>query len=74
MLDRLFGLPFAASLFLGNIVSIVLLNWVVPWLSHRFAWWLSPVPADDRRTLATGAAIVIAFYLVMLFVFSRFPL
>ena len=74
ILGKKLGLPFWLVLFLGNIVSIVLLNWVVPWLSHRFAWWLSPVPADDRRTLATGAAIVIAFYLVMLFVFSRFPL
>jgi uncharacterized protein len=34
------GVPFAAALFIGNVVSILLLNYLVPWTSGRFGWWL----------------------------------
>jgi hypothetical protein len=36
------GLPFWLALFIGNIVSVLLLNWLVPWVSRGFGWWLAP--------------------------------
>jgi uncharacterized protein len=47
------ALPFAIALFIGNIASVLLLTYLVPWVSERFAWWLQPVgeptPDRDRR-------------------------
>ena len=53
------GLPFAIALLIGNIVSVVLLSYLVPWMAERFAWWLRPAgPASasdrDRRSGARG--------------------
>lgn len=62
------NLPFALALFLGNVVSIVLLNWLVPWISGRFHWWLEP-GGPPARTNAVGAAIVLAAYAVLVVVF-----
>jgi antibiotic biosynthesis monooxygenase (ABM) superfamily enzyme len=41
-LVKLFGLPFPAALFIGNVVSIALLNYLVPWTSRIFSSWLHP--------------------------------
>jgi antibiotic biosynthesis monooxygenase (ABM) superfamily enzyme len=66
------GLPFFLALFIAKIIGIVLLSYVVPWVSDRLAWWLTPViPA--RRTDLTGAALMVAMYALCLVVFSRFP-
>jgi len=66
------GLPFFLALFIANIVGILLLSYIVPWVSDRFGWWLTPViPA--RRTDLTGAALMVAMYALCLVVFSRFP-
>jgi len=62
------GLPFAAALFIGNVVSIVLLNYLVPWIGRRFAWWLQP--AVPRATLA-GTALLLALYAAMVAAFLR---
>jgi hypothetical protein len=42
------ALPFAIALFIGNIVSVLLLNYLVPWTSNRFSWWLQPRGAEPR--------------------------
>ena len=34
------GLPFATALFIGNVFSVISLNYLVPWTSTCFAWWL----------------------------------
>jgi len=66
------GLPFFLALFIANIIGILLLSHIVPWGSHRLAWWLTPViPA--RRTDLMGAALMVAMYALCLVVFSRFP-
>ena len=36
------ALPFWAALFIGNVVSIMLMNWLVPWTSQALDWWLRP--------------------------------
>jgi antibiotic biosynthesis monooxygenase (ABM) superfamily enzyme len=65
------GLPFWAALFIGNIASVVLLNWLVPWASQMLGWWLNPRRRGRMRVDVGGAALVISVYGVILFVFSR---
>ena len=65
-------LPFWLALFIGNVVSVVLLNWLVPLASRGFGWWLSPVrDGTGRRISLAGAALVIILYAVCLFLFSK---
>lgn len=66
-------LSFAVSLFIGNIVSVGLTGFLVPWVAKRFDWWLQP--AASRNALAVhllGAGIILALYAAMVFVFWRF--
>jgi antibiotic biosynthesis monooxygenase (ABM) superfamily enzyme len=59
--------PFAAALFIGNIVSIVLLNYLVPWARRRLTCWLQPSgPVPDR----TGTALVVILYGAMVAAFT----
>ena len=62
-------LPFWAALFVGNIVSVALLSWLVPWSSRALDWWLKPRQGDRKRADTAGAALVIAMYAVSLFLF-----
>ena len=68
-----FGMPFWASLFVGNVVGVLLLTYVVPWVSARFAWWLKPVGEETTRQTMTGIAVLIVLYALLLLIFSRFP-
>jgi uncharacterized protein len=63
-------MPFWLALFVGNVVSILLLNMLVPWTSNRFAWWLSPSGTETARITWTGIGILALLYLGWLFVFS----
>jgi antibiotic biosynthesis monooxygenase (ABM) superfamily enzyme len=65
------GVPFFLALFIGNAVSTVALNWLVPWVSRRFAWWLSPPRDPGGRISIAGAVVVIALYGATLLVFSQ---
>jgi antibiotic biosynthesis monooxygenase (ABM) superfamily enzyme len=60
------GLPFAIALLLGNIASVVLLNWLVPWTSARFTWWLSPRAVGRRTSIDAAGAGLIAMALIVL--------
>jgi antibiotic biosynthesis monooxygenase (ABM) superfamily enzyme len=66
------GLPFWLALFIGNVVSVVLLNWLVPWVSQGFGWWLAPARQAGWRTNLVGAGLVSVLYGAWLFLFSRF--
>jgi len=65
------GLPFAVALFIGNVVSVVLLNYLVPWTSTRFAWWLQPGGPHRRSIEISGTVVVVALYALMVLVFWR---
>jgi antibiotic biosynthesis monooxygenase (ABM) superfamily enzyme len=65
------GLPFATALFVGNAVSVLLLNFLVPWTSDRFAWWLRPAKGKKGLIEIAGAALVIALWAAMVVAFSR---
>lgn len=71
LLDRELHLPFAISLFVGNIVSVFLTGFLVPWIAGRFGWWLRPAPGREARINLLGAAFISAVYVAMVFVFLR---
>jgi len=62
------GLSFPVALLIGNVVSVLLLNYLVPWTSLRFAWWLRPV---ERYQEFAGTALIVALFGLMLLGFSR---
>jgi antibiotic biosynthesis monooxygenase (ABM) superfamily enzyme len=70
LIDRL-KMPFWFALFIGNAVGIMLLNWLVPWTSNRFAWWLNATGAKTANITLRGAAVVVVLYAALLFLFSR---
>jgi antibiotic biosynthesis monooxygenase (ABM) superfamily enzyme len=65
------GLPFWLALFIGNVVSVLLLNWLVPWASRGFGWWLAPTENPHTERDLAGAALVVVAYGVCLFFFSQ---
>jgi antibiotic biosynthesis monooxygenase (ABM) superfamily enzyme len=65
------ALPFAISLFLGNIVSVGLTGFLVPWVANRFGWWLHPKGPQLLRIHLLGAAIILALYAAMVVAFWR---
>jgi uncharacterized protein len=66
------NLPFAAALFIGNVASVISLNYLVPWISSRFAWWLQPADKDRRTTDIAGAALLMALYVALVAAFWLF--
>ena len=52
------GIPFPVALFVGNVVSIALLNYLVPWTSQRLRWWLHPSGRAAGRAGINGTALV----------------
>jgi antibiotic biosynthesis monooxygenase (ABM) superfamily enzyme len=65
------GLPFWFALFIGNIVSVLLLSWLVPAVSRSFSWWLAPARGAGGSTSLAGAALILMLYAVWLFLFSQ---
>jgi len=73
LLGEKLGMSFAVSLFIGNIVSVALTGVLVPWVAGHFGWWLNPAAAKDAlKTHMLGAAVILALYAAMVFVFWRF--
>jgi hypothetical protein len=67
-------LPFAVNLFIGNIFSVALTGFLVPWTAnHPLAWWLRPKnPKQAMGVHLLGAAIVCAIYAGSVWAFARF--
>jgi uncharacterized protein len=65
------GLPFWLALFIGNVVSVLLLNWLVPWTSRGFGWWLAPARDPRGRIGIAGGLLIIVLYALSLLVFSQ---
>jgi uncharacterized protein len=71
-LDKSLHMAFAIALFVGNIVSVGLTGFLVPWAANRiFGWWLRPAGRHALRTHLLGAGIILALYAVMVVVFWR---
>ena len=69
LLSNWMGLPFAIALFAGNVVSIIILNYLVPWTSTRFSWWLEPAHAHRTKIDIVGMALVSALCLLLVVAF-----
>ena len=65
------GLPFAIALFIGNVVSVLLLTYLIPWTSDRFSWWLQPAGGKRMRIDVAGAALVVVCYGLLVLAFWR---
>ena len=70
LLGRL-RLPFAIALFIGNVVSVVLLSYLVPWIGDRLSWWLQPVGRNQWRIEISGTLLLIGLYALMMLAFWR---
>jgi uncharacterized protein len=66
------GMPFWLALFIGNVVSVTLLNWLVPWSARRFGWWITPQGASVTRINIIGAGAVVGLYIVCLLAFALY--
>lgn len=71
LLQARLGLPFAIALLLGNIAGIVLLNWLVPWASKRFTWWLVPRAGSARIVDAAGASLIAMVLMILAILFWK---
>jgi antibiotic biosynthesis monooxygenase (ABM) superfamily enzyme len=70
LLSKVFGMPFWLSLFVGNVVSVILLNYLVPWTSQRFAWWLRAPNLIANPINLGGTAAMLGMYAISLTVFA----
>lgn len=71
LLTDQFDMSFAVALFVGNIVSVALTGFLVPWTADRLGWWLHPTKKVMRANLL-GTALIAALYAVMVVIFWRF--
>jgi uncharacterized protein len=63
-------LPFPVALFISNVASIIILNYLVPWTSKHFTWWLQPKGKDIRQTDVKGYLLFAAACAVLVTVFT----
>jgi uncharacterized protein len=70
LLSARLGLNFATALFIGNVASVILLNWLVPWTTGRFLWWLNPKPGQEWRLTLLGSGVIGVLLAVMILLFS----
>jgi antibiotic biosynthesis monooxygenase (ABM) superfamily enzyme len=68
LLERVWHLPFAVNLFIGNIFSVSLTGVLVPMVAGWLGWWLGP-KKDVVKTNLLGAAMIAALYAASIFVF-----
>jgi antibiotic biosynthesis monooxygenase (ABM) superfamily enzyme len=64
-------LPFAVALFIGNVASVLLLNYLVPWTSQRFGWWLEPSGKRAKHITLAGTVLLVVLYTAMVLVFWK---
>ncbi len=64
------GLPFAASLFVSNVVSVAILTWLLmPVVVRAFDFWLSPPSPRRAQFEVLGLLAVLAGYAVAVLIF-----
>jgi antibiotic biosynthesis monooxygenase (ABM) superfamily enzyme len=71
-LQNKFNLNFAVNLFVGNIFSVGMTGFLVPWAANRLTWWLQPAPGSEWHMSVLGAALIMVLYAAMVLVFWRF--
>jgi antibiotic biosynthesis monooxygenase (ABM) superfamily enzyme len=59
----------AIALLIGNIFSVGLTGFMVPWVAKRFGWWLAPSAKGLTTANLLGAGIILALFAAMLVAF-----
>ncbi|MFO1161852.1 MAG: antibiotic biosynthesis monooxygenase [Reyranellaceae bacterium] len=72
VLTNKLNMSFAVALFIGNIFSVGLTGFLVPWAADRLTWWLRPAPGSETRMSLLGAALIMVAYGAMVVIFWRF--
>ncbi|CAN5847820.1 antibiotic biosynthesis monooxygenase [soil metagenome] len=65
------NMPFALALFIGNVFSVGLTGFMVPWVANRLGWWLHPTESPLRANLL-GWTMMVVLYAVSILVFLKF--
>jgi antibiotic biosynthesis monooxygenase (ABM) superfamily enzyme len=65
-------LPFPVALFISNVTSIVLLNYMVPLLCKLLPWWLNAGATGFRRVNLAGWAMLWVLCALMVSIFTWF--
>jgi len=68
------GVPYWLALFVSQIFSVLVLNWLVARSARRFGWWLSPQSQSVARINVIGAGVVIGIYAVCLLAFGTYSI
>lgn len=64
------GLPMPWALFISNVVSVVILTWLImPYVNRLFGFWLIPSPSRSGLVESLGTGAVILGYAVALIIF-----
>jgi hypothetical protein len=73
LLDQKWHLPWAVNLFIGNIFSVSMTGFLVPWTANGpLSWWLRPKnPRQAMGVHLLGAAIVCVLYAACVWVFWK---
>ena len=58
LLANKLNMHFAIALFIGNIFSVGMTGFMVPWVANRMGWWLSPTRNVVRANLL-GAGLIV---------------
>lgn len=65
------ALRFWDALFIANIFSVVVLDFLVPRIRARFDWWLKPQEQIGSRLHWKGFWLILGIYATLLLVFSQ---
>lgn len=57
--------------FIGNVFSVLLTGFAVPWVANRLGWWINP-RGDRLRTNLAGAVLIVAIYALSIGIFWRY--
>ncbi len=71
ILQNQMNLPWAVNLFIGNIVSVLLTGFMVPWVANHMGWWMTP-RGNVLRANLLGALLVCAIYAACIGIFWKF--
>jgi antibiotic biosynthesis monooxygenase (ABM) superfamily enzyme len=71
LLANKLNMPFAIALFVGNIFSVGMTGFMVPWVANRMGWWLNPTKNAVRANLL-GAVLICSIYAACVLVFWKF--
>ncbi|TAJ38753.1 MAG: antibiotic biosynthesis monooxygenase [Reyranella sp.] len=71
ILQEKLNTPWAVNLFIGNIFSVLLTGFMVPWVANRMGWWIFP-KVNKLQANLLGAALICAIYAASILIFWRF--